>query len=364
MLIAYDTDPLFRNAARMIRTISRPSTARCTLSMYVAFLLSEPRAPSCCRLAELMGISHDSVNRFLEREAYTPADLFAEVKVGLNLKGGTVSVDDSVLDKLYSQHMALVGYFWSGKHHRTVKGINLITLYYTDPHGQHQPVNYRVYDKAEGKTKNDYFQDMLAEVLAWGLEPSWVTGDSWYSGVSNLKLIRHHQRGFLFALESNRLVSLVKGTWAQVQSLEIPEHGLTVWLRQFGQVKLFRTWLKDQPRHYVVYQPDPELLAAVDRPAFVRLHDQHWQIEQYHRVLKQVCHIEHFYVRGPQAIRNHLFAALCGYVQLQQMRVTNLINNCYDLQRHLFDDVIASFIQAFMASKDLFQPQFRAAVNA
>lgn len=311
-----------------------------------------------------MAISHDSVNRFLEREAYTPQELFTEVKAGLNLKGGTLSVDDSVLDKPYSQHQAFVGYFWSGKHHRTVKGINLITLYYTDPHGQHQPVNYRVYDKAEGKTKNDSFQDMLAEVLAWGLEPSWVTGDSWYSAVNNLKRIRHHRLGFLVALESNRLVSLVKGTWSQVQSLEIPEQGLTVWLREFGPVKLFRTWLKDQPRHYAVYQPNPEQLAAFARPAFVHLHDQHWQIEQYHRVLKQVCHIEHCRVRSPQAIRNHLFAALCGYVQLQQMRVTNLISNCYGLQRHLFDDVIASFIQTFMASKELFRPQFRAAVNA
>jgi hypothetical protein len=290
--------------------------------------------------------------------------LFAEVKAGLNLKGGTLSVDDTVLDKPYSQYMALVGYYWSGKHHRVVKGINLITLYYTDPQGHHQPVNYRLYDKAEGKTKNDYFQDMLTEVLAWGLEPSWVTGDSWYSGLNNLKLIRHHQRGFLFALESNRLVSVTKGTWTQVQHLEIPEHGLTVWLRQFGQVKVFRTWLKDQPRHYAVYLPDPAQLAAFDRSAFTLRHDQHWQIEQYHRVLKQVCHIEHFRVRHPRAIRNHIFAALCGYVQLQQMRVTNMISNCYGLQRHLFDDVIASFIQSFMASKDLPGPQFRAAVNA
>ncbi len=348
----------------MIRSISRPSTAHCTLSMYVAFLLSEPNSPSCCRLAEVMEISHDSVNRFLEREAYTPVELFMEVKAGLNLKGGTLSVDDSVLDKPYRQHMGLVGYYWSGKHHRTVKGINLITLYYTDPQGHHQPVNYRLYDKAEGKTKNDYFQEMLAEVLSWGLEPSWVTGDSWYSGVSNLKRIRHHQLGFLFALESNRLVSVAKGTWSQVQSLEIPEQGLTVWLRQFGLVKVFRTWLKDQPRHYAVYLPEADQLAAFDRAAFVHLHDQHWQIEHYHRVLKQVCNIEHFRVRRPLAIRNHIFAALCGYVQLQQMCVTNMISNCYRLQRHLFDEVITSFIQTFMASKELLPPQFRPAVNA
>ena len=98
--------------------------------MYIGFLLSEPKAVSCCRLAEVMTISHDSVNRFLQRESYTPRDLFNETKAMLNLKGATLSVDDSVLDKPSSQYMAWVGYFWSGKHHATVKGINLITLYY------------------------------------------------------------------------------------------------------------------------------------------------------------------------------------------------------------------------------------------
>ena len=195
----------------MKREITRPSTARCTLPMYIGFLLGEPKQGSCCRLGEVMNISHDSATRFLQRERYDGKDLYDEAARLLNLKGGTLSVDDSVLDKPYSQYLAFVGYFWSGKHHRTVKGINLITLYSTDTHGQHLPINFRVYDKSEGKTKNDYFQDMLDEVLAWGLEPAMVTGDSWYSGVDNLKRIKNHQLGWLFALESNRTVSLEKG---------------------------------------------------------------------------------------------------------------------------------------------------------
>ena len=119
-------------------------------------------------------------------ESYEPKDLFNEAKQLLNLVGGTLNIDDSTLDKPYSQHMELVSYFWSGKHHRVVKGLNLVTLYYTDLQEQSLPVNYRVYDKAEGKTKNDYFRDMLAEVLDWGLQPSFMTGDSWYSCVRNL----------------------------------------------------------------------------------------------------------------------------------------------------------------------------------
>ena len=42
---------------------------------------------------------------------------------------GTLGVDDSVLDKSYSYSMSLVSYVWSGKHHRVVKGVNLVTLY-------------------------------------------------------------------------------------------------------------------------------------------------------------------------------------------------------------------------------------------
>ncbi len=355
----------------MIRTITRPSTARCTLPIYMGFLLSEPNGVSCSRLGSLLHISHDSVNRFLNRESYSPQDLFNEVKPKLNLRGGTVSVDDSVLDKPYAQYIAFIGHYWSGKHHTVVKGINLITLYYTDPHGQHQPVNFRVYDKADNKTKNDYFLDMLAEVLSWGLEPTYVTGDSWYSCVKNLKTIKNHQLGFLFALEANRLVSMVKGTWVQVQSLDVPKDGLVVWLRDFGQVKLFRTSLKNQVRHYIIHLPEENdsidnglRLDTFTQAQFESLHDCHWQIEQYHRAIKQVCHIENFQVRGKVAVKNHIFASICAYVKLQHMRATDVIENCYQLQRNLFNEVISAFITNFAPSMSHMNPQFFQAVNA
>jgi hypothetical protein len=86
---------------------------------------------------------------------------------------------------LYSdpKHAKLISYFWSRKYHKNIKGINLITLYYSDVCGNSLPINYRIYEKKEVKTKNDYFQEMLKEVIDWGVKPRIVTGDSWYSGV-------------------------------------------------------------------------------------------------------------------------------------------------------------------------------------
>lgn len=91
------------------------------------------------------------VNRFLLRERYDPKDLFDEVKLHIDLIGGTLSGDDTIIDKPYSDPSLteLIGYFWSGKHHRVVKGIQLITLYYTDSSGKSVPVNYRIYNKME-----------------------------------------------------------------------------------------------------------------------------------------------------------------------------------------------------------------------
>ena len=73
----------------MARLITRPPTAKCTLPMYIGFLISEPKFVSCQRVSEVLNISHDSVNRFLQRESYTPLDLYNEVK----------HLDDEIIDK-------------------------------------------------------------------------------------------------------------------------------------------------------------------------------------------------------------------------------------------------------------------------
>ena len=48
------------------------------------------------------GVSHDSVNRFLLRENYTPKDLLKDTEGKIDMVGGVISVDDMVLDKPYS----------------------------------------------------------------------------------------------------------------------------------------------------------------------------------------------------------------------------------------------------------------------
>jgi hypothetical protein len=194
-------------------------------------------------------ISHDSINRFLERERFEPKDLFNEEKNKIELIGGILSVDDSILDKPYSDpsKAVFIDYFWSGKHHDIVKGINIISLFYTDIQGISVPINYRIYNKAINKTKNDYFREMLIEVMSWGVLPTWVTGDSWYSSLENLKFIRSKKLNFMFGIESNRIISSDRGKYIQIQKFEgwSPDDMHTVYLKDYGMVKVCRQLYKN-----------------------------------------------------------------------------------------------------------------------
>jgi hypothetical protein len=330
-----------------MRAITKDTTANCNIEIYARYLLSEPLHATCTSLSQILkGVSHDSVNRFLLRENFSPQDLLKDTEGKIDMVGGVISVDDMVLDKPYSDinKSELISYYYSGKHHNTVKGINIITLYYTDFHGIRVPINYRIIDPKDKKTKNELFREMLKEVLDWGFKPSYITGDSWYSSKENMKFITKYGIRFLFGIESNRIVSIEKGTWVQVQKIENwNDKGVEAYFKDFGHVVLFRQVSKDSCRYYVIAKPidDDEKIGG---ETFKNIHSIHWNIEQFHRATKQLCNIEKFQVRKTQAVATHIFCSYLSYIKLELARSKNLIVNWYQVKKELFTDVIRKFI--------------------
>ena len=320
-----------------------------TVEVYMSYLLSSPQGSSCVQAGQVLEVSHDQVNRFLLQGNYTGKDLYEKAVVHLLTKGGTLTVDDSVLDKPYSQlETDLISYFYSGKHHRTIKGIQLISLLYTDVKGVSLPVNFRVYDKSAGKTKNEYFQEMVKEVLAWGLSPKIVTGDSWYASTANFKFLRNQELSFLFGLEKNRIISTQAGQYQQVSTADIPPEGLYTHLKEFDFVKVFQTVDKNNDVNYYVYfHPEEDKRTCINRTEFEKAHQEHWQIEVFHRTCKQVCNIEKFFVRTTSAIKTHLFGALRAFIRLSALVRDNLLESFYSLHRQLFLQAQREFIQNF-----------------
>ena len=323
-----------------MRELQKISTALCNLSLYSNYLLVIPTHRGCTKLANSMEtMSHDAVLNHLVRENYAPYDLFLRSKGLLILSGGTLSCDDSILDKPYSdaRKNELIGRHYSGKHGCVVQGICLVTLFYTDIQGHRLPVNYRIYQQGSIKTKNDLFVEMLEEVLSWGLLPKVVTGDTWYASVFNLKMCRRHGLDACFAVEKDRQISTEKGQYQRVDEAEIPVDGLRTHLKAFDWVTLFRTETQGKKRHYVYYsyQKEQDPFVKVSLKTFEKAHDDHWHIEEYHRAIKQLCNIENFMVRRVIAVKNHIFSALWAFITLEEKVINKVITNWYQFKEQI-----------------------------
>ena len=321
-----------------------------SIEQYIAYLMSEPRSSSCVKASEVLGVSHDKINRLLNNSIFRGQDLFEKVRDRLDLDGGTLTVDDTVLDKPYTnvEKNPLAGYYWSGKHHKSVKGINLIALVYTDSKGLCMPVNFRVYTPSEGKSKNHYFEEMFYEVLRWGLRPGRVSADSWYSSLKNLKFLRQEEIGFLVGLKSNRTISTQPGAYQQVEQADIPEEGLFTHLKAFGFIKVFRTVAQDgDARHYAMWEPDQNRTQAISTEEFKQAKKEHWEVEKLFRLIKQNCQAEKFWVRNPVAVENHLFCVLRAAQRLRAMAYDQIINSAYAVQRTIFLEAQRRFIAQF-----------------
>src|SRR5210317_2065564 len=148
--------------------------------------------------------AHDAYTRLLKRLPPDSQMLWQEVEPLIEKKVGVLVIDDTTLDKPYASKMALVTNHWSGKHGRVVKGINLISLVWSDAVCR-LPCDFRIYNKAQaGLSKNDHFRDMLQQAAEHGFEPELVAFDSWYSGLPNLKQLRNLKWHWLTQLKSNR----------------------------------------------------------------------------------------------------------------------------------------------------------------
>ncbi len=186
-------------------------TAKCHDTDYIDFLIASPKAVSCTEAAAVQPDSrqppaHDAFTRLLHRIEPDPETLWQEARPLVRRKGGVLVLDDSTLDKPYAAKIELVGRHWSGKHKAVVWGINLITLVWTD--GDRKiPCDYRIYEKADGLTKNDHFGAMIRIAKERGFAPRYVLFDGWYASLENLKAVRGYGWSWFTRLKSNRLVN-------------------------------------------------------------------------------------------------------------------------------------------------------------
>ena len=273
---------------------------------YITFLLAAPRVVSCTEGArvqpdEPQRAAHDALNRLLHRLKPNTTPLWQEAEQLLDRTRGVLILDDTTLDKPYAHKIALVHRHWSGKHHRIVAGINLVTLVWSDD-THAVPCDYRLFDAPnDGQTKNDHFQAMLQTAKKRGFTPRYVCFDGWYSSLANLKLIRSFGWQWLTRLKANRLVNPDGAGNRPLADCAIRNGGTRVHLKGYGFILAFRIDTPDGDTEYWATSDVTMMMGERERLA-----KQVWTIETYHRGLKQYCGVERCACRKAIAQRNHL----------------------------------------------------------
>lgn len=328
------------------------NTAKVRPEDYVQFLLASPRQFTCTEAARVQPKqpappAHDSFARLLTRLEPDPEALWQEARSHIRPDDGILVLDDSTLDKPYARHIDLVGWHWSGKHHQVVKGINLLTLLWTDG-DRHVPTDYAIYDKVhDGKSKNDLFRQQLRTAQQRGMTPQCVCFDSWFSSLDNLKAIRALNWTWLGQLKSNRKVRVDFAQPQAIRTVDVPEQGRVVHLPGYGPIRVFRVVATNGDTGYWA-------TSDLEMDALTRLKyaDFSWRIEEYHRGIKQFCGVERCQARRGKAQRNHIGWSLRAFLRLEY--------HCFALGISWFQaklDVIRHAVKTYLANPSMLLPK-------
>jgi putative transposase len=316
---------------------------KCDELDYINFLVAAQRAFSTVEAAKThpagdAGPAHDAYTRLLQRTPPDSEALWQEVSPLVERTRGVLVIDDTTLDKPYASRMALVTKHWSGKHRKVVQGINLTSLLWTDGTCR-LPCDFRLYNKAhDGLSKNDHFRAMVQKAKERGFAPDLVAFDSWYSGLKNLKLVRDCEWCWLTQLKSNRLVSIDRTGNRPISAVFIPSHGTQVHLKGYGWVKVFKTvGTNGDDEYWATSQLDMTL----EQCAFYAL--DAWQVEVYHRGLKQFAGVERGQFRLEIAQRNHIGLAIRAFLRLEAYRIRTSVS-WFEAKTNIIRDAIRAYL--------------------
>jgi hypothetical protein len=226
-----------------------------------------------------------------------------------------------------------------------VKGIGVVNLIHTNGvDREYYPIDYRVYAKeADGKTKNDHFIEMVTNAVTdKQIQAKRVLFDSWYASWQNLKRI--HRLGLIFytTLKSNRLVSLSKEEgYVHLEEIEwTPErmkNGVVVKLKKIPfKVKLFKVVATNGDIDWVITNDLDETLTTQVAQEEDKLR---WQVEEFHRELKQLTGSEKCQCRTARSQRNHLACCYHAWISLK-VHAKQLEKTLYQVRTDLFSDYL------------------------
>lgn len=339
------------------------------LDIYSDYLLASFSYTTATGLSRLTGgdISHDQVTRFLSSEMKTGKDLWLMVKAfqrKIQSSSGVLILDDSIEEKPFTDENDIICWHFDHSKERTVKGINFISCLYQN-NGVSLPINFRLVEKTERYidqktqkekrrsrvTKNELAREMIKQVVKNQVQFSFILFDVWFASKENLQFIKLEQKQeFICPLKVNRYVALsfedkLAGRWQRVDMLEIKEHQTReIYLEglDFAVALTKQIFTNEDASLGVLYLISSDTTQTSDQ--IKTIYQRRWNVECYHKSLKQNVSLSKSPTQTETTQTNHFFAALCGYIKLEMLKVETKTNH-FALKTKLYVNALQSAYQ-------------------
>jgi DDE superfamily endonuclease len=319
--------------------------------LYSDYLLASFGATTATGLSELLEgeISHDQVTRYLAGAKKTAIDLWRTVKSfvrEIQAAAGVLIIDDSIEEKPYTDENEIVCWHYDHSKDRLLKGINFLTALYSSQ-GVSIPVGFHLVAKTEKyldpKTqkekrrspvsKNEVCRELIKQAVQNRLPFRFVLFDVWFASAENMVFLKQHQhRDFICPLKANRKVALSKadkqqGRYTRVDTLDLEAQATReIYLEgvDFPLILVKQVFTNEDGSSGIRYLASSDTTLAFDD--LTTTYHKRWGVECYHKSLKQNVSLAKSPTQTVTTQTNHFFAALCGFVKLERLKMKTHLN--------------------------------------
>jgi hypothetical protein len=340
--------------------------AHAIADLYSDYLLASFGATTATGLSELLEgeVSHDQVTRYLANAKKTATDLWRTVKSfvrEVQSEAGVLIIDDSIEEKPYTDENDIVCWHYDHSKDRILKGINFLTALYRSQ-GANIPVGFHLVAKTQKYTdpktqkkkrrspvsKNDVCQDLITQAVSNRIPFRFVLFDVWFASADTLSFIKHKQhRDFICPLKANRKVALsqadkAQGRYVRVDTLELEAHATReIYLEgvDFPLVLVKQVFTNEDGSTGIRYLVSSE--TTLSFAALTTTYHERWEVECYHKSLKQNVSLAKSPTQTVTTQTNHFFAALCGFLKLERLKRKTKLNH-FALKSKLYLNALRS----------------------
>ena len=341
--------------------------------LYSDYLLASFGATTATGLSHLLEgeISHDQVTRYLAGTKKTATDLWRTVKPfvrEVQSEVGVLIIDDSIEEKPYTDENEIVCWHYDHSKDRMLKGSNFLTALYSSQ-GVSVPVGFHLVAKTEKYTdpktqqekrrspvsKNAVCQELIKQAVTNLIPFRFVLFDVWFASAETLVFIKQHQqRDFICPLKTNRKVALSKadkqqGRYVRVDTLELEAQATReIYLEgvDFPLVLVKQVFTNEDGSIGIRYLVSSDTTLSFDD--LTTTYHERWQVECYHKSLKQNVSLAKSPTHTVTTQTNHFFAALCGFIKLERLKMGTQLNH-FTLKSKLYLNALHSAFSTLRA---------------